>query len=282
MRYFTSSSIQHGNYIYLGGDYSCERELVERYTSDLINTPHSWQKQADSLNNLAFNTNQFQKSTVSMRRFSHIVFTYKIIEMDFCLGSTKVIAPKEIDQFESWAWIQYPRLVSRFMYLWSNHKTLIGPCNGVNNKCSSCFTIDGHQKARRRICRMKQVDFISEDFTEPLVIGCWRTPVRHSLYCEMHQGDEKIVRSSIKKTKTNRTYKLRNSRQWKKQKNVFFGATNCNTNKAKSDSYVNKCSRSFGLLAMVTNCKVIISHAEIFRSETLREIVQLLINTIRS
>lgn len=282
MRHFTSSSIQHGNYIYLGGDYSCERELVERYMSDLINTPHSWQKLADSLNNLAFNTNQSQTNRINMRRFSQIVFTYKIIEMDFCLGSTDVITPKEIEQFDLWAWHQYPRLMSRFIYLWSNHKRLIGPCNIINNNCSSCFTIDGHQKARRRVCRTKEVDFMSSDFTEPLVIGCWRTPIRHSLHCEVHQDDGKVVRPSMKNKKKNRSYKLRNSRQWKKQKNIFFGATNCNTKKARSESYINKCSRSFGILAMVTNCKIIVSHAEIFRSETLREIVQLLINTIRS
>ncbi|CAF3967308.1 unnamed protein product, partial [Rotaria sordida] len=129
IRNYTSQSIQHGLYIYLGGDCACERELVERYTSDLISTPHSWQKQADSLNNLAFNTNQSQTVPINMRRFSQIIFTYKIMEMDICLGSTNVATPREIDQFDLWAWSQYPRLILRFIYLWSNHKTLIGPCN---------------------------------------------------------------------------------------------------------------------------------------------------------
>ncbi|CAF3180470.1 unnamed protein product [Rotaria sp. Silwood2] len=280
-RSYTSQSIQHGHYIYLGGDYACERELIERYTSDLISTSYSWQKQVDSLNNLAFNTSRSQAVPINMRRFSQIVFTFKIIEMDLCLGSTVVTTPREIDQFDMWAWSQYPRLMSRFIYLWSNHKTLIGPCNIGNNKCLSCFTIDGHQKARRRICRTKQVDYQSSDFTEPLVIGCWRTPIRHSLYCEIHQDYQKLDETNKTNRKGIRTYKLRNSRQWKRQKTIFFGATNCNTNKAKSASYVNKCSRSFGLLAMVTNCKIVLSFSEIFRSETLREIVQLIINTIR-
>lgn len=281
-RNYTSNSVQHSPYIYLGGDYACERELVERYTCDLISTPHSWQKQADSLNNLAFNTTQPQATPFNMRRFSQIVFTYKIIEMNLCLGSTNVVTPKDIDEFDLWAWSEYPCLLSRFIYLWSNHKTLIGPCNIAGDKCSSCFTIDGHQKARRRVCRSKQVDFKSDDFSEPLVIGCWRTPIRHSLYCELHQNDEKLTDARTNNRKRTHTYKLRSSRQWQRQKNIFFGATNCSTTKAKSESYINKCSRSFGLLAMVTNCKVIISFSEIFRSETLREIVQLLINTIRS
>lgn len=283
---FTSESIQHGSYIYLGGDYACERRIIGRYTSDLISTPHSWQKQIDSLNLLAFNSNQYQKVPMNMRRFSQMVYIFKIVEMDFCLGSVTVIIPKEIDQFDAWAWSQYPRLLSRFIYLWSNHRTLIGPCKTANNNCSSCFTIDGHQKARRRICRTKQVDYMSGDFTEPLVIGCWRTPIRHSLHCEVHQNSRSSIETSAV-TSTNKRHnirhrKLKRQRNWHPKKNIFFGATNCNTNKSRSDSYVNKCSRSFGLLAMVSNCKIIISYAEIFRSETLREIVQLLLNTIRS
>lgn len=283
---FTSESIQYGSYIYMGGDYACERRIMERYTSDLISTPHSWQKQTDSLNLLAFNTNQYQNVPMNMRRFAQMVYIFKIIEMNFCLGSVTVVIPKEIDQFDSWAWSEYPHLLSRFIYLWSNHKTLIGPCKTLNNNCSSCFTIDGHQKARRRVCRTKQVDYMSGDFTEPLVIGCWRTPIRHSLYCEIHQNSQALnktptITSKIKKHSA-RHRKLKGQRNWHPRKDIFFGATNCNTNKSRSDSYINKCSRSFGLLAMVSNCKVILSYAEIFRSETLREIIQLLLNTIRS
>ncbi|CAF1401834.1 unnamed protein product [Adineta steineri] len=73
--------------------------------------------------------------------------------MDFCLGGSIVTIPKEINQLNLWVWSQYPRLLSRFIYLWSNHKTLIDHCKTPNNNCSSCFTIDGHQKARRRVCR---------------------------------------------------------------------------------------------------------------------------------
>ncbi|CAM4946939.1 unnamed protein product [Rotaria socialis] len=135
-------------------------------------------------------------------------------EMDLCLGSTNVITPRDIDEFDFWAWSEYPRLISRLIYLWCNHKTLIGPCNMQSNKCSSCFTIDGHQKARRRVCRTKQVDYMSSDFTEPLAIGCWRTPTRHSLYCELHQTDKKSAEKSTNNRKTT-SYKLRNSRTWK-------------------------------------------------------------------
>ncbi|CAF4718727.1 unnamed protein product, partial [Rotaria magnacalcarata] len=60
-----------------------------------------------------------------------------------------------------------------------------------------------------------------------------------------------------------------------------FGATNCRTIKQRSESYIKRCSRSFGVLAGVTNCKIVITFSEIFRSETLREIISLLCSTIR-
>lgn len=37
--------------------------------------------------------------------------------MDHCLDSINVMIPKEIDQFDSWAWSEYPRLLLRFIYL---------------------------------------------------------------------------------------------------------------------------------------------------------------------
>ncbi|CAF1513157.1 unnamed protein product, partial [Adineta steineri] len=148
-------------------------------------------------------------------------------------GGSIVTIPKEIDQFNLWAWSQYPRLLSRFIYLWSNHKTLIGP-------------------SRWRICRTKYVDYLSSDFTKPLVIGCWRTPIRHSIHCEIHQNS-RFSTEVTAVTSAMKRYKLRKR----------------------------KLKRSFALLAMVSNCKIIVSYAEIFRSETLREIVQLLLNTIR-
>lgn len=41
MKNYPSQSIQYGLYIYLGDDYACEQQLIERYTCDLISTPHS-------------------------------------------------------------------------------------------------------------------------------------------------------------------------------------------------------------------------------------------------
>ncbi|CAF1522398.1 unnamed protein product, partial [Rotaria magnacalcarata] len=157
----------------------------------------------------------------------------------------------------------------------SSYKDIIGPCD---DKCSTAIIIDGHQKCRRRVCKYKDV-VAQTDESEKLVIGCCRSSMPQSHYCVLHydqrQPTEKL--SSIAKS-----YKMHskrhqlNKRNKKKGFKEGFRATGCQTNKAKSDEYVRRCSHSFGLIACVTNCRVFTSFGEIFRSETLREILHLL------
>jgi hypothetical protein len=267
----------------LGGEYASHRDLIECYICDLMGTPHSWLKTADSLNLQAFNAQMPELTIVNRKRLAQIVYIFKVVEIDLCLGSKQVKVPQLLKHFDQWAWNQYGRLFSRFIYAWTNHRTLIGPCS---DNCTKSFTVDGHQKSRRRVCRSKEVNVVSPDFVDPLVVGCCRTPIPHSHYCQIHQeqnsdNDETRIKKSISLSSV-RQQRNKTRHVYKKSKAQFFGATNCNTSKSHSEQYIRRCSRSFGLLAMVTNCKIVTSFSEIFRTETLREIIQLLINTIRS
>ncbi|CAF1049578.1 unnamed protein product [Rotaria magnacalcarata] len=60
-----------------------------------------------------------------------------------------------------------------------------------------------------------------------------------------------------------------------------LNATSCRTLKARSDEYTKACTRSFGLIAIVTNCRIITSFSELYRLETLKEIINLFAVTIR-
>lgn len=44
-------------------------------------------------------------------------------------------------------------------------------------------------------------------------------------------------------------------------------AISCRTVKARLDGYIRKCARSFGVIAAVTSCGVVIIFGEIFRAE---------------
>lgn len=207
-----------------------------------------------------------------------VFLKYKLIEFDLCIGSTLISIPSSARDFDQWAWDQYPRLLSSFIYLWSNHRSLIGPCD---KNCSQAIIIDGHQKCRRRVCAAKRVDVSTEEFIS-LTVGCCWTPSFRSKFCNLHQKLEDQTGSAQLSTKESREKRSKLLKlPFKRYRKNGFGATNCRTMKQRSDGYVQRCSRSFGVLAAVTNCKIVLTFAEIFWSETIREIISLLCSTIR-
>ncbi|CAF1543645.1 unnamed protein product [Adineta ricciae] len=274
-------SLSHGIFIYMGGCHAIARNVINAYSSNVVNNANSWWNTADSLNLEAFSEGRKQVQKLCWKRLAQALFMYKVIQFHLMMGCLTVKLPMALRDFDKWSWEAYPKMLSWFIYLWSSHKEIIGPCG---EKCSVAIIIDGHQKCRRRVCRYKDVEVRTEEF-DKLVIGCCRTPLPNSCYCVLHQNcqlskemhnsvlSERILRYRKKKTI------FRGRRERRQQEG--FGATGCRTNKARSDAYIRRCSRSFGLIACVTNCRVFVSFGEIFRSETLREILHLLFSTIR-
>ncbi|CAF3306039.1 unnamed protein product [Rotaria socialis] len=171
---FTTESLQKYDTVYLGGQHAFGRALIENYTCQLISRASSWQKFVDGLNLGAFDSNLTDTKS----------------NLTFVLDISSVSIPSSAREFGIWMWDQYPRLLSLFVYLWSNHKTLIKSCG---SNFSQCIVIDGHQKCRRRVCRAKNVQVSTEEF-ESLTVVCCRTPSLGSRFCELHQVlDEKNV-----------------------------------------------------------------------------------------
>src|SRR5262249_25569807 len=152
-----------------------------------------------------------------------------------------VSMPNAACEFDEWMWNQFSRLLSSFVYLWSNHKTLIGACAA---NCSQCVVVDGHQKCRRRICRAKHVQISTEEFTS-LTVGCCRTPLLGSHFCDLHQNlhDKNDNTSASTTHKANKNRKLIKKIIGRKHRQSGFGATNCRTIKERSGKYIEKCSR---------------------------------------
>lgn len=278
---FTHDSLHYGDYVYLGGNIGVERSFIEKYTAQIIHHDLSMLGTAAALNQEATNHVYFQLVPVERRLLSNIIHAYLIIQLDLSMGNTSVSTPSSLAEFDQWAWDQFPRLLSYFIYLWTNHRTLVGSCG---EHCSKCLIIDGHQKSRRRICAFKDVTVETEEMKD-LVIGCCRTPVRFSRYCSIHKNlstinENKQLRSSLHRQK--RVKKLfRHFSNISHRRKDRLNATSCHTIKARSDSYVKKCTRSFGIIALVSNCRIITSFSELYRSETLREIINLFAVTIR-
>ncbi|CAF4653683.1 unnamed protein product [Rotaria magnacalcarata] len=120
--------------------------------------------------------------------------------------------PTCYQNFNEWAWYQFPRLLSCFIYLWTNNRAIIEPCD---KHCSQCLIVDGHQKCRRRICAFKDVQVNTEEMSN-LVIGCCRTPATASRYCtlhdirttteNLHQSETRIRRKNLPRKKFHQYY----------------------------------------------------------------------------
>lgn len=263
----------------MGGQNAIARGVINAYGCNVVNNANSWWKTSDSLNLEAFNENFEQVQPLCWKRLAQLLYMYQVLQFHVTMGCSTVVVPMALREFDDWSWRVYPKMLSWFIYLWSLHKEIIGPCH---DKCSAAVIIDGHQKCRRRVCRYKDVEVETDEF-ERVVIGCCRSPSFRSHYCSLHQDvcfSESISnpvrhKNQFRAKKLSRNYRVRRNRP------KGFGATGCQTSKARCDAYIRRCSRSFGVIACVTNCQIFISFSEIFRSETLREILHLLCSTVR-
>jgi hypothetical protein len=278
---FTHESLHYGDYVYMGGDIAVERSIIDHYQSHIIHNSMTMMGFAQSMNQEAANTGRSQLTSIDRRLLMNVIQSYLIVQFDLSMGNAFVSAPSHLKDFDMWAWKQFPRLISYFIYLWTNHSTLIGPCG---SHCSRCLVIDGHQKCRRRICAYKDVTVDTVEM-KSLVIGCCRTPVTSSRFCDKHRRMSSTEdRSAETNTKRKPVSKTLHRYRSKKLNRVDdrLNLTSCRTQKARSDDYIKKCTRSFGLIALVFNCRIITSFSELFRSETIREIINLFATSIRS
>ena len=279
-RIYSHESLHAGDFIYVGGDVAIERGLLDRFTAQFIHHDLSIHAMVSTLNQEAFNTNQAQLSKVDPHALSFVLYSYLYILLDLSMGNSKVETPLHVDEFDAWAWSQFPRLLSAFTYLWMNHETLVGRCHDL---CSRCIVVDGNQKIRRRICGHKDVR-VNTCEMQDIVIGCCRTPISGSRYCGIHQEisttmPERLPSSDRRQPKARPHPRSRRQLMCRKYNN-FLDATSCRTKKERSDQYVRSCHRSFGFIALVFNCRVIACFSELFRSETLREIINLFVASV--
>lgn len=264
----------------MGGDVAVERKMIEKFSAELIHhgtSIHFWMQ---SLNQEAKNNGHGQISMIDSHVLSNLLYRYLFIQMNLCMGKSFISTPSNMADYDLWAWREFPKVLSCFVYLWMNHAEIMGPCG---DQCCKCIVVDGHQKARRRICAYKNINVDTAEMKD-LVVGCCRTPATGSRYCDSHTvlvEGEVNARGPPKKIYDQKKKLVRRT-QWrgKSCKNTL-NATNCRTQKDKSEEYIKRCARSFGLIALVFNCKVICGFAELFRSETLKEIIHLFCSCIR-
>ncbi|CAF3562642.1 unnamed protein product [Rotaria socialis] len=282
---YSHESLHCGPYVYIGGDVAIERAIINKFTAEFIHLTSSIHGLVNSLNQEAFNNAQSQLGNVDPHTLSSIFYRYLYIQTYISMGIKSVCAPANMGDYDLWAWKEFPRLLSCFTYLWMNHDQIVGPCN---DQCSKCIVVDGHKKCRRRICGFKDVRIDTEEIKQ-IVIGCCRTPGSNSRYCDAHidvvcennMVEEKNV-IAPKRSLRVKQQAVKGRKKGRKKKEIDkLNAIGCGTTKQRSDNYVTKCNRSFGLIALVYNCKIITCFSELYRSETLKEIINLFCGCIK-
>ncbi|CAF4448976.1 unnamed protein product, partial [Rotaria magnacalcarata] len=131
---YTLISLYHSKYVYIGGDYAFSRAVVTTYSSNVVNHVSSWWKTADSLNLEAFNQDLEQVQPLCWKRLAQVLLVYHVLQFNLTMGCLNVKIPMSLNDFDDWIWNNYPKMLSWFIYLWSSHKQLIGPCH---EKCSA-------------------------------------------------------------------------------------------------------------------------------------------------
>lgn len=276
---FSNESLQFNRYIYLGGHTAIERSIIDEYISQIVQHDVSMTAFAASMNQEAFNNASSQLAHIDRRLLASIILAFLVLQLEISFGYSNVTAPTQLRDFDKWSWYRFPRFLACFIYLWTNHLEIIGPCG---DHCSKCLVIDGHQKCRRRICAFKDVTVNTAE-SKNLVIGCCRTPIQSAKYCQLHISNQnkENSRSMIKGAKFARRKIFQPHKSRARKTDNYLNATGCRTLKARPLEYINKCSRTFGIIAIVTNCRIVTSFSELYRSETLKEIINLFATTIR-
>ncbi|CAF4224174.1 unnamed protein product, partial [Rotaria magnacalcarata] len=154
--------------------------------------------------------------------------------------------------------------------------------------CSHALVVDGNQKLRRRICFDKSNTIATAEISA-ITVGCDQTPLYGSLYCAIHSRPESTEsfndenNESSKQTPrsaTSNTLKINEKHLRTKTILIQHESTSCSTLKKMPNEYVDKCLRSFGVIVYVTNCNVVVAFTEIFRSETIKEILNGLVSIV--
>ena len=157
---YTHDSLHFGQYVYLGGDSAVERGIIDKYIAQIVHHDISMIGNAASINQEAFNRGLSQLAPVNRRFLTTIIQAFLVLQLEMSFGYSHISTPSQLTEFSQWSWDRFPRLLSCFIYLWTNHRSTIGSCG---EHCSKCLIIDGHQKSRRRICAFKDVKVDTEE-----------------------------------------------------------------------------------------------------------------------
>ncbi|CAF3392402.1 unnamed protein product, partial [Rotaria sp. Silwood2] len=261
-----SDFFYNDKYIYMGGKTAFERNLLIRYLVDLYDggkTVHAYVQSYNHRQSWAYGHRSLNELL-----FYRYVISFALIHYYFWMGYEKVIFPKNVkgDQLENFFYQSHENVKQCFIRFWGRHNVFL-PCE---NNCSKLVNADGNWKFGRRICMDKSKIRSTPEF-DSVLIGCDKTPKPGKDYCDEHddrRDTEVINEEEDDDIDLEGFIRLRNGKQI-----MRYQSLTCNTKKNLPMKYASVCHRSFGITVYFTNCGVCLAINEIYRSETIKEIL---------
>ena len=246
-----------------------EKRLLLQVDSDILFKHSGFSNFATSFNYL--NSKFEQREGTRMSRF-HLEKTWFLWRLGhFCENENFRIPVPDQQDFHSMLLDSLSFVKQLFTTKWGRrdyHAFCKGPC-------SATLVLDGHQKATRRVCAIKNISIPSVDGSiRDVKVGCSATPAFKSKKCEEHSytnenDGDKPQHSNV------RLPPRRPRRQRKAGPQRVRFTLRCKT--LKSLQYKRILHRTSGIIAAAYNCGFICSIYELFGCESITQVYNFLL-----
>ncbi|CAF4493257.1 unnamed protein product [Rotaria sp. Silwood2] len=140
--------------------------------------------------------------------------------------------------------------------------------------CSATIVLDGHQKATRRVCSIKNIFVPSVDGTiRNVKVGCSATPAFKNKRC----GEHLLTNESENNTTQHLNAQFVRKHHLRKKRRVQGLRFSLRCKTLKSLQYKRVLHRTSGIIAAVYNCGFICSLYELFGSESIAQVYNFLL-----
>ncbi|CAF4888195.1 unnamed protein product, partial [Rotaria socialis] len=153
-------------------------------------------------------------------------------------------------------------------------KTKVSSCFIISLMCSILVKNIKHFHCKHKtsyfISQLLDIAFRTTAEFYSVIVRCDKTPKPGVDYCDEHRDRRHVsIMSEDEDCIDNEDFiKLRNGKQY-----MRYQSLTCNTTKSFPMKYVSACHRSFVIIVYFTNCGVCLSINEIYRGETVKEIL---------